>query len=301
MTAVPPIRRVRDGAEIEDLCEPHQPVALLVSSPVNEASKHLKARCWVVGPPGAELGAVTTTQLRPDLVAASALVLDPDAAPVLADLVRRSGATRLSGGADHVGPIADLIPGSAAFPLQMLGVEHQALPASRAADPDAGGWPRWARPATEGDLPVLVDLYQQFPLEFLDGDRLALALRHLVREHRVFVIEVDGVVVGAQRIEAQARRWNFWGGVTIPPEHRGQGLSRWLHRCGDQRSEVDGRGNAGVVAPTNPIDYVGDGMISEPWLEVRLPVVPSVCARGKRWTRRQVRSLRDRSAEVGAS
>lgn len=290
---------MRDGAEIEELCEAHQPLALFVSSPMNEATSHLVTRCWTVGSPGAELGAVTAVRLGPGLVSASAVLLDPAGAQALADLVRRAGARRMSGAADHVGPIVEVIPGSSALPLEIVGIARPDLPGNRRADPLRQDWRDHVRVARAGDVTALVGLYRQFPLEFLGPSQLQPALEALVREHRVLVLEADGAIVGAQRVEARSKRWNLWSGLTVLPEHRGRGLSRWIERCTREMGEVQGRGNVGVVAPTNPSSYEVSTLVSHPWLEVRLPVVPSLPARGRRWARRQVRTrLRPSSPEA---
>lgn len=290
MTAQPSVRRVRDGAEIEDLCEAHQPLALLVSSPVNEVDGRERARCWVVGERGAELGAVTAVQVRPGTVTASALLLDPDAAPTLASLVRRAGASRLSGGAAHVGPIAERIPGATTHPLELLGAPPRSKQAPRSVDglqPDVRARARTAR---ADDLPALVALYEQFPLEFIDPAELAAVLAGLVQQHRVLVVVADGRIVAAQRVEARSRHWNLWGGLTIAPEDRGQGYSRWLDRWAGELGRIENRSAAGVRAPSNGVPHPLEGMVVEPWLEVVVPVAPTFAHRAERWARRQART-----------
>lgn len=283
-----PVRRVRDGAEVEDLCAGHQPVAVLVSSPTNEPGAD--ARCWVVGPPAEPTGILTAVRVRPGLVTASALLLDGDgdgdgdAATVaaLGRLVRRSGATRLVGGADHVGPVAERLAEARSTPLEML--------ARRQDAPLPGDWRDRGRVARPADEPALVDLYRRFELEALAADRLPAAVAGLIAQRRV-VVAVDGdVVVGAQRIEARSRRWDLWAGLSVPPEHRGRGLSRVVDAWAREVSRTAGRGTAGVRAPTNRVPHDVPGLVVHPWAEVRLPS-PALRRRARRWAGRQARRV----------
>ncbi len=278
----PPVRRVRAAAAVEDLCAGHQPLALLVSSPLAEPGAERRARCWVVGAPGAEQGVLTAVRVRPGLVIGSALLLgdDPQVAPALAALARRAGVGRLLGGVDHVGPIAGAVAGARPTPLEML--------ARTQADPPGGAWRERGRVAGPDDVPALVALYRRFELEILDPGRLEEAVGGLVARRRVVVAVEDGTAVAAMRVEARSPRWDLWAGLTVPPEHRGRGLSRVVDAWARELSRVAGRGTAGVRAPTNAVPHDVPGLVAHPWLEVRLP--PTIVRRRARQARRLVRS-----------
>jgi len=285
----PLVRRVREAAEVEALCEPHQPAALLVSSPLGEIGAAARTACWAVGRPGDELGVLTTVRVHPRLTTASLLLHDPSAAGGLAALVRRSGAARLVGGAVHVDPLAALIPGARVTPLEML--------ARRDLPPARGGWRERGRVARPDDVEAIVTLYRAFPYEPMSGTRLEQTIAELVRQRRVVVaVDDDGVVVAAQRVEARSRGWDLWAGLTVTPEHRGKGFSRVVDGWAWETSRRAGRGTAGVRAPTNSVPHDVDGLLTIPWSEARLPVAPPLPRRAVRYARR-----RFRRAAVGAA
>jgi hypothetical protein len=91
----------------------------------------------------------------------------------------------------------------------------------------------------------------------------------------------DGVVVGAQRVEARSRHWDLWAGLTVPPEHRGRGLSRVVDAWARETSRLAGRGTAGVRSPTNRVPHEPPGLLTVPWVEVRVPLT-SVRRRAQR-------------------
>ena len=272
---------MRDGAEVEDLCQLHQPVALLVTSPLLEEGTGHRTRCWAVGDPGRELGLLTVVHVAQSLAVASALVLDPAAAPTLATLLRRSGAVRLVGGADHVDSVARHVAGAQTTALELL--------ARRTVIPPQPGWQARTRVAGPDDVPALVALYRRFELEGLAPAVLERSMAGLVRQQRVVVATDGGEVVAAMRVEARSRHWDLWGGLTVPTEHRGKGLSRVVDARAWAVSVSAGRGMAGVRALTNHVPHEQAGITAHAWHEVRIPVDPSVPRRARRWARRQAR------------
>jgi hypothetical protein len=271
----PPVRRVRDGIEVEDRCAPHEPLGILVSSPLHELGA--RARCWAVG----DDALLTVVRVRPGLVTASVVLGDPAAASAVAGLVRRSGANRLIGGAEHVDPVAALVPGTRTAPLDLL--------ARRRNVPLTGAWRDRARVARPEDVPALVALYRRFELENLAPERLDATLAGLVAQRRVVLAVEDGEVVAAQRIEARSRHWDLWSGLTVAVEHRGKGLSRVIDLCSRETSLAAGRGTAGVRAPTNHVPHRADGLATHPWREVRIPPSTALPRRARRWAGRQAR------------
>lgn len=289
VTNAPTIRRVRDGAAIEDLCGPHQPQAILVSSPPNEIDGRDRTRTWVVGSPGVEQGAVTTVRVGRGLVTASALLLQPEGAAPIAELIRRSGAAVVSGAADHIGPVAEHLPVASTRSLELLCSTAVGLPQA---------WPDRVRVAVTSDIPELVALYRDFSLEYLDPGSIEPVVEALVRQRRVLAVEVDGRIVAAQRIEARSRHHDLWAGLTVHPDHRGRGLSRRLDRAARELARIENHLASGVRAPTNGVPHSANAVASLPWIEVRLLRTPSVSDRARRWAIRQVRTTTQRVVPV---
>ncbi|MGN6696033.1 MAG: hypothetical protein ACTHN0_17780 [Aquihabitans sp.] len=281
---MPLVRRVRDAAEVEDRCAAHQPVAILVSSPLGEVGFQRRTRCWAVDEGTETIGLLTTARLQPGITTASAVAFDPSAAEPLADLVRRARVTHLVGGRDHVGPVAARFSGARSYDLELVGRVAQPLP----SQPEAR-----ARVATVDDLPVLVDLYRNFELEPLADDLLREALDALVHQHRVVVAMADdGSIQAAMRVEARTRRWDLWGGLTVARAFRGQGLSRTADRGASELSWTAGRGTAGIRSALNHVPHDVPDYQVHPWTEVRIPVPPALPKRARRWATRQLRARR---------
>jgi GNAT superfamily N-acetyltransferase len=287
--APPPLRTPRSVLELVELCERDEPASIMVAGPANEVGRGRSVRSWIVGAPGEECGAATLVRVRPELWVASAVAFGPEAVPVLADLVRAEPVRRLVGTADHILPIAARWGGEAAARLPLaLGDDH----GPPSLDPRT-------RLARIEDVDAVVRLYRRFELEFLPLTDLRRLVDRLVRSQRVVVADIDGGIVGVVRCEARTRRWDWWSGLSVIPEHRGTGLGRALENRAWALTVAAGRRSAGAVADINPVPLQATVGRGTDWVEVAVPAarpstVPRVWAGARRRRRKLMRAARRR-------
>jgi hypothetical protein len=207
---------------------------------------------------------------------------DPAAAPVIGRLLRGAGAAHLVGAADHVEAVAATWGGEPRLRMPMLVMPADSMP--------PGGLDPRTRIARVEDVPAIVALYERFELEMLPhGRALAGAVEGLVRRLRVAVAVEDGEVLGVIRSEARTRRWDWWSGHSVPPEHRGRGLGRALENQAWALSSTAGRRGAAAVAPSNPMPRQGPLDAGTTWAEAAVPSAPEGAVDRARSRARRIR------------
>ncbi|HEX2644430.1 MAG TPA: GNAT family N-acetyltransferase [Thermoanaerobaculia bacterium] len=122
--------------------------------------------------------------------------------------------------------------------------------------------PTWTlRPALPADAPRLTELAQAakghwgYPQDWLARWEPDLTLTpEYIAQHRMFVAEEDGVVIGVSGIEDHGARW-ILEHVWIDPAHQGRGLGQALvRRCLDAARAVR-PGVVEIVAEPNATGF----------------------------------------------
>ena len=110
------------------------------------------------------------------------------------------------------------------------------------------------RIATLADLDSLVELYEQYELDDIPTRfQLRGSLRRAMTAGLpVVVLEIDGRIVGAQRMLSKTRRYVLWGDQTLLPEYRERGLARAFSGMTGQILLQYQRGHLATIAPSNP-------------------------------------------------
>lgn len=122
--------------------------------------------------------------------------------------------------------------------------------------------PSWSiRPAVPTDAVRLTELARAakghwgYPPEWLALWAPDLTLTpEYVTEHRVFVAEEDGVVIGVSGVEDHGTRW-ILEHVWIDPAHQGRGLGQALVRCALDAARAVRPGVVEIVAEPNAFGF----------------------------------------------
>jgi hypothetical protein len=199
------------------------------------------------------LGVVAMYRQCLDVWGAFAVVLDHDAAPLLADRIDRSPAR------DVVGYEQDLVP---LLPHTRRLRETWEAPSFRVSWPipasvmDGTIDPR-SRCATPADLEQLVALYEHYELDDIPTRfQLRRSLRRALRDGLpIVVVEVEGHLVAAMRVMWESCRYMYLSDETVLPEYRGRGYSRIFSGLLSQISVQNQRGFLGQSAATNPVEW----------------------------------------------
>ena len=193
-------------------------------------------------------GAVVVSRLCRDRWLAFPLLVHPDAVAPVATAIERSPAWMVLGTRPDVEPLlphltrvlrrTDLDLAA----VDLAGIDDRGVRADRRT--------RFARP---DDLDGLVALYASYELDYLPSMRtLRRDLERDISRGRVLLLEDDGVVAGAYRIEAATDRVEFWSHQTIAPSHRGRRLGTELVVRSLLHTRSLGMVQAYARHPTNP-------------------------------------------------
>lgn len=242
------LRRARHAVELLALAEPLEPRTTRLVGELSRRELGRWCKGWLAEDDTAAcVGAVLITRVCLDRWSALPMVLDEAAAPALAALIDHSAAWEVVGAAPDVAPLLPHLRrgGRTVIEMPLVG-------ASTPVDPLEPVDPR-TRPATIDDLDDLVRLYASYELDLVPTRR---RLRRFLAEalaHRPLVVaEAGGQIVGAARCDGQSRRFAFWSGLTVLPEHRGERLSWAIAMRAMEVSAAAGLAVQAAIFPSNP-------------------------------------------------
>ncbi len=215
------VRPARDAAELLSIVEPLEPHTTLIAGRLRDRELGREDRAFIVEDTyAAPAGAVLLSRLCFDRWYAKPMLLHARAAPLLARTIDRSRSRGVLGPEEHVGaliPHLRRVQRSRTMPWAWV---PPPLPAPRGPlDPRT-------RLATAADLEALVDLYRGFELDPVPPRRIGQLLAQMLERNVVVVAEGEGRLVAAMRAETQSRHYMYWGGLTVRPENRNEGLAR---------------------------------------------------------------------------
>ena len=238
---------------------------------------------------GAVAGLVVLSRVCLDRWSALPVVLDGAAARPLAAWVDRSAAWEVVGGTSDVAPLVAHLRRRAGATIEM-----PLVGASTPVDP-LEPVDRRTRLATVGDLDALVSLYARYELDLVPTRRrLRTFLADALTHRPVVVAEAGGQIVGAARCDGRSRRFAFWSGLTVAPEHRGERLSWAIAMRAMEVSAAAGLAVQAAIFPSNPWRVADKATGREEysehaWLEV--PLRPPLRFRGQARLRRLTERL----------
>lgn len=212
-----------------------------------------RGRRIYVAESGTEVAGVAVVYRRyVDRWGAYTLLLDESAAEPLARIVDRSPAREVAGAEGDVAPLQQYM--ARARKLDVLvwtAAEGGLLVGPQFSDVD----PR-SRLATRADVDGLAELYAELP--FIDAPTM-FQLRRMLRRSidqglPIPILEVDGEIVAAARMESRGCRYARWTDVVVHPQHRGRGYARALAGCTEEARRRSGLGTIGEAGPKIDID-----------------------------------------------
>jgi hypothetical protein len=217
------IRRVRHRAECERL--------LGITEPLEPRTQAIDARLLLgpsrsrriyVAEQGEEvIGMAVVYRRHLDRWGAYTLLLHDVAAKALARVVDRSPARDVAGVAGDVSPLHPFVRRARKRVDQVFNHFLPDLPfRPEFAEPD----PR-TRLATPADVRGLAKLYAEYP--FIDAPTM-VQLRRMFRRSfdqglPIVVLEADGEILAAERMESRGCRYARWTDLVVHPEHRRRG------------------------------------------------------------------------------
>jgi hypothetical protein len=187
-----------------------------------------------------------------DLWEAAIVLLDEDAAPVLARAIDRSPAREVYGSSADLQPLVAHLPRLVRTSRMPCIVIPPPLPEpiSDLADSSEG-----TRRATRGDVRQLARLYEGFELDAIPTMvQLRRHFRRLLRQDLpVFLYFAGDEVVGASKLVPITDRFALSTDTTLIPSARGQRAVWILMFAAYDEMRERGVGFLGTLAPTNPI------------------------------------------------
>jgi len=264
------VRRCVNGEELLAFARPHEPHAIFLTAAARLDLRR-EARAWLAESGGDVVGAVVSIRLCFDRWFAGALVLDEVAAAPLARVIDRSNARQVMGLRAHVESVLPHLRRLHRVLLLKAGSIAPGVPAPEAPDPRG-------RVATNEDLPALLELYRGYELDVFPTTRsLQRYLEPRVARGDVVVVEVEGRIVGADRVEFHSDAYWFWGGLTVLPERRGEKLAWGLMEWAWRQTSLAGGGFVWCQAETNPMplhqlldEHPSYDSSKDEWVDARL-------------------------------
>lgn len=229
------------------LTEPLEPQTSRLVGDLRRRGLGRGSRAWVVADDeGVAAGLVLLIRVCLDRWSASPVVLDQTAARALAACVDRSVAWEVVGPASHVGPLVPhLRRARAVLEMPLVGAATPVEPLEPVDER--------TRLATLADLGDLLSLYAGYELDLVPTRRrLRRFLIEALQQRPLVVAEAGGRIVGAARCDGLTRRYAFWSGLTVLPEHRGGGLSWAIAMRAMEISAGRGLAVQAAIFPTNP-------------------------------------------------
>jgi hypothetical protein len=248
------VREVRSTTERADLMAgvaELEPRSTILRGEVARAERR-GARLFVAEDGGHLGGFVAVYRICWDLWEAAAVLLDEDAAPVLAGAIDRSPAREVYGSTVDLAPLVEHLPRLVRTSRMPCIVIPAPLP-----DPvtDLAPSRDGTRLATRGDVRQLAHLYEGFELDAIPTKaQLRRHFRRLLREDLpVFLYFDRGEVVGASKLVPITDRFALSTDTTLIPSARGQRAVWVLMFAAYDVMRERGVGFLGTLAPTNPI------------------------------------------------
>jgi hypothetical protein len=187
------------------------------------------------------------------------LLLDAAAAEPLARIVDRSRAGEIGGVESDVTPLKPHLTRARDLTVLdwIVNAKYDVLPEFEEVDPRS-------RLATRSDVPQLAELYAGWP--FIDAPTM-FQLRRMLRRSidaglPQMIVEVDGCIVAALRIESRGCRYARWTDLVVHPDHRGRGYYLALVGLMAVAFRDLGVGVVGEAAPAMNIDRASAGLTS---------------------------------------
>ena len=240
--------RAASAREALTLAEPLLPLTVQIVADLQGRGPARRVRAHVACRGGHALGAVVFSERCRGRWYAGSIVLEPDAAVPLAQLIDRSPAWELGGPTAHVDPLVPHLTRTARRrPIHETLYCTEIPPIVSPLDPRC-------RLARADDFERLVDLLVDYELgRFPTRRRLAEFLRRQLRSLPVAVAEVDGTLAAAHLCLHRAPGYDMWGDLTVRPDHRRQGLATALAVAAVGISQEAGQRACGVQARSNPM------------------------------------------------
>lgn len=289
--------RIRDPALARDLVYQHEPRSIHVSSVLFERGLGRGHRLWALEDDrGSILGVVSTSRWMRDRWQAAPLIFEPRAGTLAAAVIDRGPAWTVLGALEDTQHVYPHLTRRANIQPRI-----QAFFSGPAPIPDLEYHDRRIRRATPADRKALYSLYEAFELDdaIPTRPRVHSYVRQCLDRGPILVATVDGKLVGAVRIEARSERYLLWGGMTVEPEFRNQGIGLSLTMTSIAETRLMGMGACMVKASTNPMSFrqlepgIATGALDgRPWTEILLR--PPIRVRGQGRARRLLEAVEGR-------
>ena len=290
-------RRVTDRLEIAELVTEHEPRSIHLSSALHEGGLDRRHRMWILENEQAEVrGLVSVSQWVRDRWQAAPLILDPEAGPMAASLIDRSPAWAVLGAVEdtqhvfpHLARRVDRAPRLMAFfsgaaPIPEFDYDNPQV-----------------RQANESDLSDLYALYEAFEADAIPTrPRMRKYVRQCLARGPLLVATIDGTVIAAVRVDSRSRNYLMWGGLTVEPSFRSEGVALSLVMTAICESRDLKMGACMIRGTTNPMSYrqlepgIAMGALeADFWTEIALR--PPLRFRGHGRARRLVETIEGRA------
>jgi GNAT superfamily N-acetyltransferase len=246
------VRAISHPSEIARLVEDLEPRSIHVSSLLHEQRISRRHRIWMLENAAAEVtGLVSVSQWVRDRWLASPLIFDPSAGSAAAEVIDRSPAWGVIGALQDIQPVFPHLTRRIDREPRVMAFFSGGRPIPELEHDD----PR-IRLATEGDLEDLYGLYELFES---DAIPTRMRVRKLVREcfgrGPLLVATVDDAIAGAVRVDGHSQNYLLWGGLTVDPAFRGQGLGLSLTLTAIGRTRDASMGACMIRDTTNPMSF----------------------------------------------
>jgi N-acetylglutamate synthase-like GNAT family acetyltransferase len=268
MTAARPfeVRRVRDRpssrrALIAHL-ERHEPWATpALGQLLVHGLRRSRCRAWTVHDgSGSIAGAVVSYSPSATRWQTYVALDDPEAAATVAAVVDRCPGAHVSGHRSHVEPVLPQLRRLHSARLATFVVMRYPQEFEDRADDGV-------RLATREDLDALVPVFESFGIG-VERTRWQLrsSLRRMLERWPLFVVEVDGRIVGANTVNAITRRYMYFDQLVVDPSVRGTGLSNRMKHRALAVCNAYGLSMCVVVYATNPMNVSAYEQHPEAWV-----------------------------------
>jgi hypothetical protein len=204
----------------------------------------------VTNPSGALAGVFAASKMCFDNWSGYVFLPDQRSASHIATLVDASPALTVSGAANDVDPLLDVVERSREIRLSRWVVVD--APVGGIVPPPT----ERTRLATPLDQAALVDFFAGY--EYVPVPtrwQLRSWLTTMVRQHVVIVCEDDSEIIGVVTAIGPTRRILVIGDLSVPPQHRDRGVSWELLRAVQSLASGMGVGVSMVLAPSNPMTF----------------------------------------------
>ncbi len=291
------VRPITDPIEAADLVTRYEPRSIHLSSTLYERELGRWHRMWVIENGQREpAGLLSVSRWVRDRWQAAPLIFRPDAGPLAASLVDRSPAWVVLGSLEdtqhlypHLARRIEIQPKMMAFfwgPAPIPDFEYD--------DPRI-------RAATRSDLPALYALYEAFEADAIPTrPRVRRYVRECLARGPLLVATQDDEIVAALRVDCRSRDFLMWGGLTVEPGCRGQGIGLSLAMSAICETRDLELGACMIRGTTNPMSYrqlapgIEMGALeAELWTEI--PLRPPLRFRGHGRLRRALETLEGRA------